>query len=313
MATPLNVLFLSVADPARRWRPALEEALAGEHLVWDAGDIDPAEVDVVLVTPPVQADFSRMRRLKLAQSLWMGVETLLAEASVPRDVPLARMLDPHMTRAMVESAIAHVMAAHLHHDEFARWQRESRWQQKPNRVAADRSVGVLGLGELGRAVAQALLALDFKVRGWSRTPKTLAGIESFAGDAALASFLEGSEILVVLLPLTEKTRAMVDTTFLSKLPENAVLINLARGALVVDEHLLAALAQGRLRHAVLDVFIAEPLPADHPYWHHPRVTVTPHSAAITHPRTAARFIAENLRRLRAGEPLAGAVDRARGY
>jgi glyoxylate/hydroxypyruvate reductase A len=313
MATPLNILFLSVADPARRWRSALEQALAGERLVWDASDIDPSQVDVVLVTPPVRADFSGMTRLKLAQSLWMGVESLLAEQALPRAVPLARMIDPHMTRAMVESALAHVMAAHLRHDEFARWQRESRWQQKHNPVAADRSVGILGLGELGRAVAQALAALEFKVRGWSRTPKELPGIETFAGDAALASFLAGSEILVALLPLTAGTRAVVNTAFLSKLPEGAVFINLARGALVVDEDLLAALAQGRLRHAMLDVFNAEPLPAAHPYWRHPRVTVTPHSAAMTNPRTAARFIAENLRRLRAGEALAGAVDRGRGY
>lgn len=312
MPEPLNVLFLSVADPARRWRRALEETLPGERLVWDAADIDPAQVDVVLVTPPVQADLSGMRRLKLVQSLWMGVESLVEERALPRAVPLARMIDPHMTRAMVESAIAHVMAAHLHHDDFARSQREGRWQQKHNPIATDRSVGILGLGELGRAVAQALAALEFKVRGWSRTPKALPGIETFAGSAALASFLAKSEILIALLPLTAETRAMVNTAFLAKLPERAVFINLARGALVVDEDLLAAL-EGRLRHAVLDVFNAEPLPGDHPYWRHPRVTVTPHSAAMTNPRTAARFIAENLRRLRAGEALAGAVERERGY
>ncbi len=310
---PFNVLFLAQEETAERWRAPLEAALAGESLHWTPAEVDPDRVDVVLTAVPPPGALAPFRRLRLIQSLWMGVDSLLADETLPGAVPIARMIDPTMTRAMVESALAHALAAHLRLDEFARLQRERRWRPLRNPTADRRRVGVLGLGELGAAVAHALAGLGFRVAGWSRTSKDLAGVRCLAGPGEFDEFLGAADILIVLLPLTPATRGIVDRRLLAALPRGAVLINLARGALVNDTDLLAALDAGKLRHAVLDVFGTEPLPAQSAYWAHPHVTVTPHVAAVTDPSTAAEFVAANLRRLRAGEPLAGLVDRRRGY
>ncbi len=308
-----RVVFISTAETVDRWAEPLRAALPEDELHFDPAAVAPEVIDVALTAAPAQGALAPYTRLKLIQSLWMGVETLVTDPTLPRDVPLARMIDPSMTRAMVESAAAHVLNAHLRLDDLARQQREAQWKLLRNPTTDARTVGILGMGELGRAVAETLLALRFRVRGWSRTPKQVRGVESFAGETGLSAFLAASEILVVLVPLTPRTTKMIDATFLAKLSEGAVLINVARGGLVNDEALLAALDSGRLRHAVLDVFNVEPLPREHRYWGHPRVTVTPHMAALTNANTAAQFVAENLRRLRAGEPLRGLVDRAQGY
>jgi glyoxylate/hydroxypyruvate reductase A len=311
--TRFRVVFVSNAESAERWAEPLRAALPEDALYFEPDAVPPDEVDVVLTAAPPPGALAPYTHLKLIQSIWMGVETLVVDSTLPRDVPLARMIDPSMTRAMVESAAAHVLNAHLRLDDLARQQREARWQLLRNPTTDRRTVGILGMGELGRAVAEMLLQLGFRGRGWSRTPRDVEGVESFAGNAALPAFLAGCEILVVLIPLTPQTMGMIDATFLARLPDGAVLINLARGGLVRDDDLLAALDSGRLRHAVLDVFNVEPLPPEHRYWNHARVTVTPHVAALTNPQTAAGFVAENLRRLHAGEPLLGLVDRARGY
>jgi glyoxylate/hydroxypyruvate reductase A len=311
--TRFRVVFVSNAESAERWAETLRAALPEDALCFEPGAVPPEEVDVVLTAAPPPGALAPYTRLKLIQSIWMGVETLVVDPTLPRDVPLARMIDPSMTRGMVESAAAHVLNAHLRLDEFARQQREARWKLLRTPTADQRTVGILGMGELGRAVAETLLQLEFRVRGWSRTPREVEGVESFAGDAALPGFLADCEILVVLIPLTPQTTGMIDASFLARLPDGAVLINLARGGLVRDDDLLAALDSGRVRHAVLDVFNVEPLPPGHRFWTHARVTVTPHVAALTNPHTAAGFVAENLRRLAAGAPLLGLVDRARGY
>lgn len=308
-----RVVFISTAETAERWAEPLQAALPEDELHFESDAVAPDEVDVVLTAAPEPGALAPFTRLKLIQSIWMGVETLVTDRTLPRDVPLARMIDPSMTRAMVESAAAHVLNAHLRMDELMRQQREARWKLLRNPTTDARTVGILGMGALGCAVAEMLLQLGFRVRGWSRTPKEISGVESFAGEASVSAFLAGSEILVVLIPLTPQTAGMINAGFLRQLPKGAVLVNLARGGLVQDDDLLAALDSGRLRHAVLDVFNVEPLPPEHRYWKHARVTVTPHMAALTNPHTAAQFIAENLRRLRAGEPLRGIVDRERGY
>lgn len=311
--SPLRIVFISTAETAERWEAPLRAALPEDELHFEVDAVAPEDVDVVLTAAPERGALAPFTRLKLIQSMWMGVETLVADPTLPRDVPLARMIDPSMTRAMVETAAAHVLNAHLRLDDLARQQREARWKLLRNPTSDARTVGILGMGELGMAVAEMLRTLGFRVRGWSRTRKDVEGVESFGGAESLPAFLSGSEILVALVPLTPQTAGMIDAEFLARLPEDAVLINLARGGIVNDEALLAALDSGRLRHAVLDVFNVEPLPPEHRYWRHARVTVTPHMAALTNPHTAAAFVAENLRRLRAGEPLLGLVDRARGY
>jgi glyoxylate/hydroxypyruvate reductase A len=229
---------------------------------------------------------------------------------VPADVPIARMVDPGMTREMPEAALAHVLHLHRAHDVYARQQRAREWRQWPQPAAAKRGVGVLGLGELGAPTARVLAAHGFRVSGWSRTPKRIDGIETHTD---LTAVLAASQILVNLLPLTAETRGLLDARRLAALPAGACLVNLARGAHVVETDLLAMLDRGHLRQAILDVFAEEPLPPEHPFWVHPAVTVLPHVAAWSTPESCLPIAVENIRRLRAGEPLLHLIDRERNY
>lgn len=281
------------------WRAALVAAMP-ELVLHTPGDgHDPGAIEAALVANPPPGALQALPRLRFVQSLWAGVDRLLADTTLP-PVPLARMVDPAMTAAMAETALWAVLALHRGFFGYARQQREGAWRPHRQRRADEVPVLVLGRGEMGTAVARRLQAQGYAVRGWGR-------------GVPLAPLLERSEIVVNLLPLTPATRGLVDATFLAALPAGASLVNLARGAHVVDADLLAALDGGRLAHAVLDVFATEPLPPAHPYWSHPRVTVLPHVAAQTDPRSAAAVAAANLRALRDGRPLAHCVDRARGY
>ena len=257
------------------------------------------------------ADFTPFTRLKAVLSLWAGVEGIVGNPTLA--VPLCRMVDPGLTRGMVEWVAAHVLRYHLGTDAHVLGQ-DGVWRHgvvPP--LAAERTVAVLGLGELGRAVAVTLHGLGFDVVGWSRRASELAGVRTYAGEDGLAAALAGAEILVTLLPATPDTEGLIDARRLAMLPEGARLINPGRGGLIDDAALLAALDRGHLAHATLDVFREEPLPAPHPFWAHPRITVTPHVAAETRPETAAETVAENVRRGEAGLPFRYVVDRAAGY
>jgi len=251
--------------------------------------------------------------LKLIQSLWMGVDSLLADPTLPSHVPLARLVDPNMTEAMSETVLVHVLNSHRQIDAYRRHQTAREWRPMPQPRAQERRVGILGLGELGIDAARKLVALGFDVAGWSRRPKQLPGIECFSGSNGLNRLLERTEILVCLLPLTASTRGILNAHTLAILPRGATVINLARGGHIIDDDLLDALGTGQIGYAVLDVFQVEPLPREHSYWCHPRVTVTPHIAAITDPRTAVAQVVQNLRLLREGLPLLNLVDRIAGY
>src|SRR5581483_4214135 len=192
-------------------------------------------------------------------------------------------------------------------------QAEGTWRPWPQPRAQERRVGLLGTGALGGDAARRLKELGFAVAGWSRRPRELPGITSFAGSAQLIPFLRQSEILVCLLPMTAETRGILDARAFAALPAGAVVVNVARGGLIIDDDLLAALDAGHLGGAVLDAFETEPLPADHRYWRHPRVQITPHVAAISDPRSVVAVIAANIRRLRAGEPVQNLVDLSAGY
>jgi glyoxylate/hydroxypyruvate reductase A len=240
----------------------------------------------------------------------MGVEKLLADPGLPRDVPLARLIDPGMVAAMSETVIAHVLDWHRHHYHYRALQREKRWRRVRQFLASDRTVGLLGLGELGGDAARKLLALGFKVAGWSRRPKNLEGVRSFTD---LDEMLPGVDALVCLLPLTERTHGILSSRVLGKIKKGGCLINPARGDHLVAPDLIAVLDSGHLRHAYLDVFHTEPLPAGDPLWSHPGVTITPHAAALSEPRTAIPKIVENVERVRRGETPLNLVDFAAGY
>ena len=309
----MNVAFVAPGEEPGRWLDGLRAALPGDRvLAWpEVGD--PARIEVALVAKPPAGALAQFPNLKLIQSLWMGVDGLLADPTLPRGVPLARLVDPGMVAAMGETVLAHVLDWHRHLYRYRAQQREGVWHRLPQFMAADRTVGLLGLGELGRHVAARLLAMGFRVCGWSRRQQAMREIECFSAPDGLERLLARSDAVVCLLPLTAATRGILDARHLALLPEGACVINVARGGHVVEHDLLAVLEAGRLAHAYLDVFQVEPLPAGHPFWSHPRVTVTPHAAALTEPRTALARVVENLERVRRGEPPLDLVDPAAGY
>jgi len=302
----LNVLFASTIEPAERWLPLLERALPQDRLHTEPRE----DIDVALVGAPPKGTFARLPRLKLVQSLWMGVEKLLADAELPAQVPLARMVDPGMVAAMSETVLAHVLDWHRHFWHYRQHQAAKVWKHRRQYMAQDRTVGMLGLGELGGDAAKKLLALGFKVCGWSRRPKSLEGVHCSTDlDAVLAR----SDAVVCLLPLTAQTKGILNKSSIAKIRAGGCLINVARGAHVVMPDLIAALDSRHIAHAYLDVFDEEPLPADSPLWSHPGVTVTPHIAALTEPRTAIATVVGNIERVRRGEAALHLVDRAAGY
>ncbi|SEN71659.1 glyoxylate/hydroxypyruvate reductase A [Gemmobacter aquatilis] len=288
-------------------RRALAEAGLAVDLVCAAA---PEAVDYIIYAPgsPVQ-DFTPYTRCKAVLNLWAGVERIVGNATLVQ--PLCRMVDPGLTEGMVEYVVGHVLRHHLGMDRYILGAKG--WEQIVPPLARERRVAVLGLGALGLACARALAALNFAVEGWSRSAKPGLGIAAAHGDAGLEAVLRRAEIVVTLLPKTAETENLLDARRLGWLPEGAVIINPGRGALIDDDALLAALEAGRLGHATLDVFRVEPLPEDHPFRAHPRVTVTPHIAADTRASSAARVVVENIRRGEAGLPLLHVVDRARGY
>ena len=288
-------------DEWRAWQPLLEAALPQERLVRDRND--PAGIDIALVANPPRGALQGLPALKLIQSLWAGVDKLLADPSVPTDVPLARMVDPAMNAAMAETALWAVLSLQRGFFDYVAQQRAGEWRQLALRSAEDINVVVLGLGQMGRRSAQVLLQQGYHVVGWSTRD----------GDAVLPQVLARADIVVNLLPLTPSTRGIVNATTLAQMPRGASFVNLARGAHVVEADLLEALASGHIAHAVLDVFETEPLPIGHAFWSHPNVTVLPHVAAPTDPRSASRIAAANVQALREGRPLAHLVDRSRGY
>ncbi|MBB6252444.1 2-hydroxyacid dehydrogenase [Nitrospirillum iridis] len=310
----MALLFVSAHDHAADWAAELNAQLPDiEVRVWPDGMGDPAEIDTALVWKPPAGLLASLPNLKVIFSLGAGVDALLADPTLP-DLPLVRMVEPGLTEGMTEYVCLHVLRWHRDAPLFEAQQRDIVWQQLTHQpLARERRVGILGLGALGSDAARALKALRFDVAGWSRSPKDLDGITTYHGADGLAPFLARTDILVCLLPLTPDTEDILDAGLFAQLPRGAVVINAARGRHLVEQDLLAALDGGHLAGATLDVFRTEPLPRDHPFWTHPKVTVTPHVAAITQARTAVEQVVGGLKRLAAGQALVNLVDRQRGY
>lgn len=302
----MKVLFASRSEKPEDWLPLLRDALPHDRFTVDAEE----EVDVALVAHPAPGTLERLGEAKLIQSLWMGVENLLADPALPRHVPLARLVDPGMVAAMSEMVLAHVLDWHRHLFLYRYHQAQGTWRQLDQKLASDRTIGILGLGALGTDAARKLAALGFNVAGYSRRPKEIEGVRRVTD---LQLFLEQTDALVCLLPLTSQTRGILNGDNLRRLRQGACVINLARGAHVVTADLIAALDSGHLSRAYLDVFDKEPLPESSPLWNHPAVTLTPHVAALTEPRTAVPVVAENIARVRRGQPPLHLVDRNAGY
>ena len=302
----MRVLFASESEKPEDWLPRLRNALPQDEFCLEFSQ----PVDVALVAHPPPGTLEKLAGARLIQSLWMGVEKLLADPALPRQVPLARLIDPGMVAAMSEMVLAHVLDWHRHLFLYRYHQAHATWRPLDQKLASDRTVGLLGLGELGTDAARKLVALGFKVAGYSRRPKEIEGVRRITD---LQLFLEQTDALVCLLPLTPQTRGILNAENLKRLRQGGCVINLARGAHVVTADLIGALDSGHLSRAYLDVFEQEPLPADNPLWRHPAVTLTPHVAALTEPRTAVPVIVENIERVRRGEAPLHLVDREAGY
>jgi glyoxylate/hydroxypyruvate reductase len=309
------VLFSAPEADWPEYAPELRRAFAERGISADLVDATdaPEDVDYIVYSPSGGLeDFSPFTRLRAVFSTWAGVERIAPNPTL--GVPLTRMVDEGLTEGMRDYVAAHVLRYHVGLDAHLAGQ-DGQWRNAAiPPLAAERTVAVLGQGALGLAAAEALAGLGFRTLGWSRSEKPPhLRIERHAGDTGLAAVLSRAEILVLLLPATPATENLIDAARLALLPRGARLINPGRGTLIDDAALLAALDTGQVGHATLDVFREEPLPPDHPYWAHPKVTVTPHVAAATRASTASDVIAENLRRAEAGEPLLHRVDRALGY
>lgn len=304
-------LLLATSSNAMAWREAFARALPEARLhVWpDAPDV----VDFMAVWRPPPEVFDRVRVRHAIANLGAGVDALLALSNVPVSVPVLRLEDAGMAVQMAEYVTLAVLQAYRESRAYDAQQRERRWLQRERLDKPAFAVGILGLGLLGKAVARPLLDFGFPVHGWSRTPRQLPDITTHAGAAGLASLLAVARVLVCLLPSTPKTRGLLDRKTLGRLPRGAHLVNVARGELVVDDDLLELLDDGHLASATLDVFHAEPLPVTHRFWHHPRVTLTPHVSAATHFGESAAQMADKCRAMLAGTAVGGIVDRRRGY
>ena len=291
----------------RELRAALPEAEVAEWRPGMAGD-----ADIALVWAPPQQLFDEQPRLRAVFNLGAGVDPLLA-LRLPPALPVVRLHDAGMAVQMAEYVCHALIRFYREFDAYAAQQREARWQPRAPRRRADFPVGLMGLGALGGRVAEALRGFDFPLVGWSRTRRALDGVRCLAGDAELDDFLQATRVLVCLLPLTDATRGLLNRARLERLRPGGYLINLGRGALVVEQDLHALLRQGRLAGCALDVFTHEPLPPEHWAWTQPGVTLTPHIGAQTLRAEAVAQVAEGVRALRQGRAPRGLVVRERGY
>lgn len=309
----MSLLLCAQVDNLEQWRREIAAALPDDSLAIWPDVADPAAVRIALVAKPPRGALARLPNLQLICSLWAGVDGLLADPTLPRHIPLTRLIDPQLSASMVESVLLHVLCAHRLAPRYRIQQARAEWRQHAQPAAAERTVGILGFGKLGRACAEALLPLGFRVIGWSRTPGSHARVQCEHGEEGLRRVLGPSNILVCLLPHTGETEGLLDATRLALLPSGATVINVGRGAVIDDGALLGALETGHVESAILDVFNEEPLPPEHPYWRHQRIWIYPHVAAETDPGSAARIVATTVHRFRAGEPLPEQVDLERGY
>ncbi len=295
------------------WADTLRAALPGVAVHTERSPATDGEIRMALVANPPVGALQGLPKLGFIQSMWAGVDKLLRDESVPAEVPLARMVDPAMSAAMAETALWATLSLHRGYFEYAAQQRAGLWRQLAQRRADEVQVAVLGLGEMGRAAALRLAGNGYRVSGWSRRQNVMVGVDTHHGDAALADLLRSADVVINLLPLTVRTHSLFDERRCSQMKRGAGFVNLARGQHVVDTALLAALDNGRVGHAVLDVFHQEPLPPNHRYWVHPQVTLLPHAAALTDLGSATRVAVQNLKAFLEGRPLANLVDRTRGY
>ena len=310
----MAVLLSTKAHTMQAWKDALlaVDPSLEIRLFPEAGD--PADIEAAVVwTAHDMMELRRYPNLRVIVSMGAGVDHLFRPPGPPPGVPVARLLDTRLTQGMTEWVLLNVLRFHRQDLDYRDQQARRVWHELPAPETSARRIGILGLGELGSDAARALLALGFPVMGWSRRPRQIEGVETFHGPDGLMAMAGRADMLVCLLPLTPETRGVIDAELLGAMKPGGFLLNAARGGHQVAADVLAALDSGHLAGAALDVFEPEPLPADSPFWSHPKVVLTPHAASITIPSSAAPQVVDNIHRARAGQPLINLVDFSAGY
>ncbi|MGY6030067.1 glyoxylate/hydroxypyruvate reductase GhrA [Phytobacter sp. AG2a] len=312
----MDIIFYHPSFDGEFWMRELGKALPEAKVrAWTPGD--EASADYALVWhPPIE--MLRGRELKGVFSLGAGVDAILTKLKAHPEmlaahIPLFRLEDTGMAMQMQEYAVSQVLHWFRRFDDYQLLKRQATWQELDEYRREDFTIGILGAGVLGSQVAQSLRGWGFPLRCWSRSRKEIPGVTSYAGDQEMRDFLQGTRVLINLLPNTPETAGIINQSLLAQLADNSYVMNIARGAHVVEADLLAALDSGKVKAAMLDVFHQEPLPADNPLWAHLRVAITPHVAAVTRPEEAIAYIAKTIGQVERGERANGLVDRARGY
>lgn len=305
-------IYLPTETKIEDWRRMLGDLMPD----WEFHSLhsvpDPETVEYCVVWRPQTGSMGQFPNLKAIVSIGAGIDHVLEDEELP-DVPIIRTVGTDLTQRMKEYVLLHVLRHHRDMPTIQAAQARSEWKPVVVPPAPQRRVGVMGLGNLGAEAAACLAAVGFDVAGWSRSGKTIDGVRTYAGAAEFGAFLDGTEILVNLLPLTDETRGILNADLFNRMTRGGAVINAARGAHMVDEDLLEALASGQLAAATLDVFHIEPLPSEHPFWTHPQITITPHIASMIDAPTGSRIIARNLRTFQDKGSVADLADAGRGY
>jgi len=314
----MTVLIDLEPERAHALRKHLLTGMATHPIHLTGESYDPARIHYLITWQPAPDTFSALAHLKVILSYGAGVDALLQHSHLPDDVPIVRFVDPDLSTRMSDYIVAEVTRHHRLDSHYRQAQSKRDWTEVFPRRADEISVGIMGLGALGRDAAEKLLALGFRLRGWSRGEKTIANIECYAGPDGFEAFLSGTDILVNLLPLTAETAGCLNRTLFSRLRKGMLhggpaIINAARGGHLNESDLIAALGDGTLGAASLDVFTAEPLPKSSPLWDTPNCYLTPHIAAVSSIAALARYFAEVIKTHEAGQPLPNLVDRDKGY
>jgi len=309
----MAILFYSETNSAEPWREAFARELPRiPFRVWpDSGPLE--GVRYALVWKPPRGLLAQFPNLKAILALGAGVDPIPTDPALPKGVPLLRLVDAGFPAQMAEYAMYAVLRFQRRIGEIEALQRQSRWNQLDPFFIRDFPVGVMGLGVIGAVVTQRLAAAGYAVAGWAKSHKRLDGVEVFTGSETFRKFLSRSRVVVNSLPLTPQTENILDAAAFAAMPRGGYVVNIGRGAHIVDRDLIAALDSGQLDGAMLDVFREEPLPSSHPFWRHPKIVVTPHVAAPTIASEVQAQVIENIRRLERGDPPIGLVDIARGY